>query len=220
MGTRGVFGVIVGEKAKIGYNQYDSYPEGKGVANLRWLRETIAEGQLDHYRELGEKCRLVDDSVKITTKDRKALASTTDANVSTGDDWYALTRETHGSFEDMLGCGYIVDFDDFALESLFCEWGYIVDFDAEVFEVYEGFQKSLPTLGRWAGRPTAEEDTESYIAHLEWCLKNGREPFRGRESEYKAIQRVAAYPFAHIPELTDDQFIKDNHAFEEEEALV
>ena len=45
MGTRGAFGVIIGEKEKIGYNQFDSYPEGKGIDNLQWLRENRAGGR-------------------------------------------------------------------------------------------------------------------------------------------------------------------------------
>jgi hypothetical protein len=31
---------------------------------------------------------------------------------------------------------------EFAKDSLFCEWAYVVDFDKNVFEVYEGFNKS------------------------------------------------------------------------------
>ena len=207
MGTRGVFGVIIGEKEKIGYNQYDSYPSGNGIANLQWLREAIAEGKLEHYRELAEKAKLVDDTVKPTPKDVAALADVTRLDVSeqSTDDWYCLTHATHGSIPAMLNCGYILDYSDFPLESLFCEWGYIVDFDKDVFEVYEGFQKEIPRAGRWAGRPTPEEDTENYIKHLEWCAQNQREPWRPRTSEYKAIKLVASWPFGALP--NDEEFL-------------
>jgi hypothetical protein len=202
MGTRGIFGVIVGEQQKIAYNHYDSYPSGNGQANLSWLREAVEEDQIVHYRHLAQKARLVDDSVPPKAKDVQALADVTDLGVSR-QDWYCLTHVTQGSIPAMLNCGYIYDSASFALDSLFCEWGYIVNFDTEMFEVYEGFQKSVPTAGLWTGRPTTEEDTETYILHLEACLKEGREPWRKRESEYKAIQRIAAYPFRDLPSEED-----------------
>src|SRR2546429_7303910 len=50
------------------------------------------------------------------------------------------SRDTQGSIEKMLACGYILDRHDFPLDSLFCEWAYMVDLDLCVFEVYQGFQ--------------------------------------------------------------------------------
>jgi hypothetical protein len=99
----------------------------------------------------------------------------------------------------MLACNYIYDGAYFPLDSLFCEWAYIVDFDQEHFEVYRGFQKELPKLGRWAGRPTAEEDARAHEDHLKWCAENDREPWRPLESEYKAVELVAEWPFDHLP---------------------
>jgi hypothetical protein len=44
----------------------------------------------------------------------------------------------------------MIDYHEFALDSLFCEWAYVIDLDREVFEVYEGFSHEKPTTGRWA----------------------------------------------------------------------
>lgn len=208
MGTRGAFGVIVGEIAKIGYNQYDSYPEGKGVENLRWLREEVAAGRLEKIRKAAAECRVVSDAIKPTPEDIKKLAGVTNLGVSeqSTDDWYCLTRDTHGSIEQMLSCGYIEDHSNFPLDSLFCEWGYIVDLDANKLEVYTGFQKELPTKGRWAGRPTAEEDEEDYAAHLAWCKENNRDPWKPLISEYKACERIGLYSLFKLP--TDENFVR------------
>jgi len=203
MGTRGAFGVIIGEEEKIGYNQLDSYPEGKGVENLRWLRNA----NVPIIRKQARDARLVGDNVKPTPEDIAALKAATDLSVSeqSTDDWYCLTRGTHGDIGAMLECGYIHDWHTFPLDSLYCEWAYIVDIDKEVFEVYSGFQRTLPLAGRWAGRPTPEEDAARYAAHLDYAKKVGREPWEKPVAEFKAVELVAWWKFDNLP--SDEEFL-------------
>lgn len=208
MGTRGAFGVIIGEKEKISYSQFDSYPDGHGVETLGWLRGAIEEeGGLESIQQAALKLRVVDESKKPTAADIEALAPYTSLGVSeqSTDDWYCLTREAHGDLGKILECGYILDSHLFPLDSLFCEWAYIVDLDANVFEVYKGFQKKLPKAGRWKGRPTKAEDTENYKEHLYWCAKNHRDPWQPEKSEYKAVELVASWPFSALP--SDEDFL-------------
>ena len=235
MGTRGAFGVIIGEQEKIGYNQFDSYPDGKGIEILSWLNgimqhrrisksmgiEPRPDDPMDEvakFRRLAEACRLVDDDTPITDEDCDRLRGFWDTGVSTGEDWYAMTRDTHGSLELMLRVGYIYDSHKFPLDSLFCEWAYIVDFDNEVFEVYEGFQKERPTKGRWAGRPTDEENAENYKAHLALAKKQGRDPWDTEVPKYKAVELVASWSFDDLP--TQEEFLAAMPKYEDEEALV
>lgn len=216
MGTRGAFGVIINEKEKISYNHFDSYPDGKGVEVLGWLRNVVADGNLEVVRKLAEEARVVSDDTPPTAEDKERLKRFTNLNVSeqSDDDWYCLMREAQGDLQLTLESGYIYDGSNFPLDSLFCEWGYVVDLDNEVLEVYKGFQHSLPQKGRWAGRPTAEEDAENYRRHLEWAKKNGREPWHPEESEYKAVEMIASYPFSDLP--TDTQFVAELDPEEEE----
>jgi hypothetical protein len=204
MGTRGAFGVIIGEREKIGYNQYDSYPSGKGLEALHFLRGA----DLGFLRTQAEKLRVVgrDDS-KPTPEDVAALKPWTDLGVSeqSVDDWYCLTRGSHGDFKEMLECGYVLDSSDFPLDSVFCEWGYIVDLDQNRFEVYKGFTNGRPTSGRWAGRPTPEEDTANYKEHLYWCAKNDRQPWMSETPEYGAIELIASWPLDKLP--SDVEFL-------------
>ena len=73
-----------------------------------------------------------------------------------------------------------------------------MDFDQQVFEVYEGFQKERPKAGRWKGSPTAEEDEGHYMAHLEYAKKavSRADP---EVSEYKAIELVGNCPSTPCP---------------------
>ena len=207
MGTRGSFGVIIGEQEKIGYNQYYSNPQGRGLDNLRWLREVVEGDYLEQTRKLAQECRVVSGDKKPTRKDIERLAPFTNLGVSEQNehDWYCLTRDTHGYIRDMLACGYICDHHTFPLDSLFCEWAYIVDLDRDVFEVYEGFQKELPKAGRWAGRPTPEEDRQNYLDHLEWCADNDRKPWQPKVSDYKAVELVGEWPLDALP--SDEEFL-------------
>jgi hypothetical protein len=216
VGTRGSFGVIIGEKEKIGYNQFDSYPDGNGIENLKWLRtEWLQDDSLEEVRRLAEAAKVVSNETgRPTSAEQKDLAEYADANVSEQslNDWYCLTRRTHGSIIAMLECGYIDDSSSFPLDSLFCEWAYLVDLDRNVFEVYKGFQRELPKKGRWAGRPTREEDEANYGLHLKWCAENNREPWLPEVSEYKAVELAASWPIDDLP--TDEEFLE---TFEEEE---
>lgn len=152
MGTRGAFGVVADGVEKIGYNQFDSYPEGNGLDNLQWLRGIIADGSEDDTRRLAIEARLVDDDTPITPEDIENLSGVTDLKVSSQstEDWYCLTRDTHGDIGKMLGCGYILDASDFVTDTLFCEWAYIIDFDKRTFEVYSSRREDSAGVGRWS----------------------------------------------------------------------
>jgi hypothetical protein len=215
MGTRGAFGVIIGEQEKIGYNQFDSYPDVQGIENLHWLRDA----NLAEVRKLAETAKVVDNDTKRPTKAEQADLkeyAVTSVSEQSPEDWYCLTRQTHGHIGAMLECGYIEDHHTFPLDSLFCEWAYIVDFDANVFEVYGGFQEQVPTKGRWAGRPTAEEDTALYKEHLYWCSKNDRDPWMPEVSQYKAVELLASWPLDALP--SDEEFLAQTRVPEEVEA--
>lgn len=136
MGTRGAFGVVIGEKEKIGYSQFDSYPQAIPVVSRLFADVEVRVGPL-------------------------------------------------------------------------------VDLDLNLFQAYEGFQKTLPKRGRWAGRPTKEEDETNYQRHLEWCKENGRDPWLGERSEYKAVELVAAWPLDALP--ADEEFLAIERREEEDD---
>lgn len=157
MGTRGFLGFVVDGTEKITYNHFDSYPEGLGLDVLSWLR-----GQNVHeLRRDAVALRVVDGDVPPTDKDIENLRPWTNLGVSEQNtsDWYCLLRETQGDPAAILEAGYMLDGSDFPVNSLFAEYGYLVDLDDERFEVYEGFITHDHDRGRFARR---ESDVKGY----------------------------------------------------------
>ena len=152
MGTRGFIGFVADEREAITYNQFDSYPSGVGVDVLGWLR--FAAQDVPALRGKVKALQVVENSSEPTAEDVERLSGFADLNVSEKDprEWYVLLRETQGNPARMLQAGVVLDASDFPLDSLFAEWGYVVDLDREVFEVYEGFQRRPHTKGRFASR--------------------------------------------------------------------
>lgn len=191
MGTRGFVGFVAGGTEKIAYNHCDSHPDSLGLDTLGWLRGAI--GDMAALKAKAAALRVVDPDSKPTDEDIERLKGFANTRVSTRqlDDWYVLLRETQGNPGAMLAAGVIEDAGRFPLDSLFAEYGYLVDTDAEAFEAYRGFQHGPHTKGRFAGRPLTADCADGYFP----CAL------------------VASWPFSALP--TDDEF---EAAFESRES--
>jgi hypothetical protein len=196
MGTRGFVGFVADGQTKIGYNQFDSYPSGLGEAMLSWLRGA----DLDVATGLADALRVVSSETKPTAEDIAALGAWYDGHVDRQDDgsvtWYQLLRRTQGDPAAMLAAGVIEDASHFPADSLFAEYGYVVDFDTQVFEVYIGFQREPHTRGRFAD-----------------MLADAR--FEGR---YWPVALAASWPLDQLPENGEFlRAVRDDWASTEEE---
>lgn len=184
MGTRGFVGWKIDGKLTLVYQQFDSYPSYTGnkvATDLRAIQERIATALLYEVPGLARDghalteavrsalraefkgIRRLTDRTKITPALIAKLAPVTDEQVSTGSDIYALTRNLQGSLAAMVEHKIAYHYaDEWPLQSLFCEWGYLLNFDADEglgrVEVYRGFQQQSPTAGEWAGAPAPMED--------------------------------------------------------------
>lgn len=157
MGTRGFIGFVVDGTEKIAYNHFDSYPDGLGKDVLSWL--TATHSSTGEPVDLARALRVVPPDSEPTDEDIARLAPFTNRGVGERrdrPDWYQLLRETQGDPAAMLRAGVIEDAGQFPTDSLFAEWGYVVDFDAGVFEAYRGFQRATHDKGRFAARPGAK----------------------------------------------------------------
>lgn len=157
MGTRGFVGFVADEKETYVYNHFDSYPSGLGIDVLEFARTVNTWDVPDPWavvKSQASRLKHIDETVPPTEEDIRALAPWTNLSVSerSTSDWYCLTRETQGNIGAILASGYASNDPHFPYDSLFCEWGYLLDLDRGVLEVYEGFQDKPHSAGRFAER--------------------------------------------------------------------
>jgi hypothetical protein len=194
MGTRGCWGYVIDGEPKLTYNHWDSYPSGLGVEIVAHVQRHTDD--LDALRKQVRALRLVGKDDKPTPGERDQLAGHADLNVSTGslDEWYVLLRNLQGDPDGTLAAGYMIDSRDFPTDSLFCEWAYVIDLDAEMLEVYRGFQEE-PHVGRFA--------PEGFIPKSEpW-----------QRTTYWPVKMVAAFALREIPPDALEQI--DTEAYNE-----
>jgi len=170
MGTRGFISFVADSQVKTAYNHHDSYPDYLGANVLEWLRSA----DLDAAKGKAQALRTIDDEAEPTDADVEQLKQYYNPRVGAPTErptWYQLLRETQGNPGAMLDAGVIEDASEFPADSLFAEWGYVVDFDAMTFEVYRGFQKSPHFEGRFANMSPVR-DSEYFPVRLvrSWSL--------------------------------------------------
>lgn len=184
MGTRHLICVFIDGEYKVAqYGQWDGYPSGQGVRVLEFLR----------CCDFDVVCNRVRETRFLTADELESLDGT---------DWQKthpqLSRDVGADVLNLIMAGKtdLKNSLDFAGDSLFCEYCYVIDFDASRFEVYEGFNKEPVLQGRFvSGNPMFGEPTPSH---------DGR--------QYEPVKLVKQWSLSELP--TKDEFIA---AFETEE---
>ena len=120
MGTRGAVGIRFNDTDKVGYNHYDSYPDGLGDEVLEFIKNL---GSVDALKKYFYEITFEKDDNKFTEV------------------WDCDNSTMKKCFTDNHG---------FLHDSLFCEYAYIVNLDTEKLEFYIGFNKNPNAKGRYA----------------------------------------------------------------------
>lgn len=201
MGTRNLTMVIHQQEPKIAqYGQWDGYPSGQGSTALKFLFRMMNENKLDEFKkrleslrwitkEEGEKLDAMDDwKSKYPYLSRDAGADILNAVLF---NQMEVSEGIAGRKEIPVEVEFLSDAREFAGDSLFCEWAYVIDLDNETFEVYEGFNK----------QPLNESD-RFFILQKEWEV-------------YKPIRLVKSYSLRNLP--SHSQMINDCSPSDSEE---
>jgi hypothetical protein len=196
MGTRHLITICIDGKYPIAqYGQFDGYPERAGVNILNHLRTTslydIKAGALAAVPHTKETLRQVyidlgidPDSEWISIEDgRKVNEAHPQLDRCMSANIIKFVADNGGSapFPVLLDL-------DFAQDSLFCEWAYVIDFDTNTFEVYKGFNHEPLTEG--------ERFYKSNSDGQESCSGN----------KYYPVKLVASFDLMNLP--TNDSFVK------------
>lgn len=152
MGTRNLTCIYHENKYKVAqYGQWDGYPSGQGVAILTFLKKA----NIKKFIEKLKKVRFIDKDGKDKTfleeynKNCPQWGNKLDKRTSEQKEWFGkyASRDIGGKIlsnilesknEEIL----LTDRIDFAKDSLFCEYAYVIDLDKNVLEVYRGFNKN------------------------------------------------------------------------------
>ena len=149
MGTRNVTIVIQKQEVKIAqYGQWDGYPEGQGITLLSFLSEP---SNVEKLKQILPKVRFQNED--DLTKQEEFMKSIGVKNGWMDKDQAEKFKENYPLQHRDVGGAILetlvndqkseeivlVNAYEFAGDSLFCEWVYVVDLDKNSLEVYRGF---------------------------------------------------------------------------------
>lgn len=194
MGTRNLTMVVYKTKMKVAqYGQWDGNPSGQGATILSFLKKVDLEKFKENLK-----------NVSFVTKKEMATWKGMDNDV-----WRAkyphMSRDIGSEILGHIDGSNIqlVNQEEFASESLYNEWSYVVDLDREQLEVYKGFQtKPVPKGERFAKyNDRAEKESMVFYDYT----KSGKKKKKGYK--YYPIKLEKIYKFNNLP--TKEQLIKD-----------
>jgi len=163
MGTRNLTCVVSGGAYRVAqYGQWDGYPEGQGVKILNFLS---AEGNIGKLKSAMTRVRFLDpegrdkEFVELYNKNAPEWSNDPDNRTEDQKRWFETfaNRDIGGDILETVGSAddaemLLRNSLNFAGDSLFCEWAYVVDLDKGTFEIYKGFnKKALSEEERFAG---------------------------------------------------------------------
>jgi len=178
MGTRNLTCVVKDGEYKLAkYGQWDGHRESLGAEILTFLRDEFdrekflkglskvklitTEKLQQFWTEVGADPKSNFCSMEVSEKFKQAHPE--------------LSRDPSGAVVLRMiqagTCEWSRPGIEFAADSLFCEWAYVIDLDKNTFEIYEGFNKTpLDSSERFANVPLpplqAGENREYYQVRL------------------------------------------------------
>lgn len=173
MGTRHLICVVANNEYKVAqYGQWDGYPSGQGEDILTFLTSELDKELL--LSKLDQTFEATDDQINQWYKEagndrndgfvdygiaKKFSSMFPSLSRDTGSRILSIIQNSEQPVPIRLDKG-------FAADSLFCEWAYVVDFDKNTFEVFEGYnQEPLSENERFYGLKTEEGSKYHPVKH-------------------------------------------------------
>lgn len=147
MGTRNLTMVYIDGEYKVAqYGQWDGYPSytGKYIVNF------IKSIDLEQFKQCIRNVSFYSEKERIDVLSKCK-------NTSLNTDTIETVYKEHPEFNCDTGCKileYVLNHPEgcklindlqFAGDGMFCEWGYVIDFDKNTFEIYRGFNNRALT---------------------------------------------------------------------------
>lgn len=150
MSTKGIFGLYKDNVSKLTYMPQDAYPDWLGENLVNFIQNTTIENLNAIFDKI---------IMKETNKTHEKIKKSADVIV-TGDsllvnlnnfvDKKITEANNKRDFNLLFNQEKIelIDDSNFIKNSLYCEWGYIINLSENIFEIYKGGQKR-PTINRY-----------------------------------------------------------------------
>ena len=199
MGTRNLTVVVHNKEVKVAcYGQFDGYPDSLGLKLIKFFSNSANTVNL---KEILPKVRLWnEEDQKLQEEFLKSVGCEngrrmTDKQKEKFKKRYPFRyRERYGKLTEGQILEAILEFRhldeittteayDFASDSLFCEWAYVIDYDKNTFEVYKGFNTS----------GISEEDRFF--------------PLYDGENDYYPVKIIASFQLDKLPD--ENEFLLD-----------
>jgi len=164
MGTRHLTIVVSDGQYKVAqYGQWDGYPTGQGKTVTQFIIDNLRQQDgFDSFKKKIDACKFIshedlqekmkDYPQYVTFEQEKEL----DAKFS------AFSRNTCAKILDVINNNVepveLQNMIEFANDSLFCEWAWVVNLDNKTLEVFEGFNKSPLDVNERFYKPQFDSD--------------------------------------------------------------
>jgi hypothetical protein len=187
MGTRHLIIVQTGGEYKVAqYSQWDGGPNWAGKTVLEFLRNEFDRKKF--LAGLEKSFNPTDDQVDKWYQEAGAQPKAEWVGMDVGERFTkarpSLSRDTGSKILELIQTSKtpvpIRTGIEFAADSLFCEWAYVIDLDKNTFEIYKGFNK----------RKLAKTERFKF---LEKQVKAG--------SKYQPVCLVKTYRLSRLPTL-------------------
>ena len=147
MGTRNLIIVIKNQEVKIAqYGNSSGYPEVVGLDILNFI--SIERNLIELTNRLSKICFMSEDDEKLyRSLENKMyegnLEEMKKANEEISEKFPLVVMDFGGKLlKEIIICDYekmiLKNSINFAKNSLYCEWAYVIDLDKDIFEVYKG----------------------------------------------------------------------------------
>lgn len=207
MSTRGVTGYVANGKWYVMYNHSDSYPRWLGMRVLEFCK-TVKDWDL--VKERVAQVQLVEGEDEVNQEVRELyyqyysnpniIVGSLNAQDKSANTWYWFLRNLQGAeILREIASGnvkHMIDNHLFMRDSLFCEWGYIVDLDEMVLRVYKGINKKFD-----ANTALPPDIANSYFKNGKGSVKNLDGSVISWDDNYYPVKELYAYSLYNLPEF-------------------
>jgi hypothetical protein len=132
MKTSGLFGFKYENELYMVYNASSSYLSILGYNLLSEVVKMIENNELELWKNLFKKLKIVTQNTEITNTDIQNLKNYSYGNSDLIQDWFLLTKGCQGSFLKVLNSGYLLN--SVNTNDLY-NYFYLLNFDEETFEI-------------------------------------------------------------------------------------